>query len=564
MISAHLRESTNRQNPTMNHETKPERPLITLPKRKVNDRDGTQRDVLPSDIVAERHDIVFLFDASKCNPNGDPDAGNMPRVQPDTLKGLVTDVCLKRKIRNFFSQYHPDGTPRQEGNAPLERYAIFVRENAVFKDDNLDPAHQLASRRLLERLSQELVIGGFLSAQDRAGVLDAVSDEEKGLPYPDKIAEDVLKRFKDKFTFGSLPQKLRERIGSEGDLAGHISGSLDGFSLAEVESKEEAKAIKKIKDKCKPPRGHALAGRKSELDKLIENTTKSISPEALLKDRFSKESVEKEVRDALCASFVDVRAFGAVVSTKGPLEGSFYGQIRGPLQITFAESLDKIHQVDTSITRCAVASDEEKGQAQSDDDGKGGNRTMGRKHWADYGLYRCHIHFSPAFAAKTGFTYADFDNFLFALEHCLGDYNVDIAAARPGGSDRGGMCVRGIVVFRNTSALGNAPAHKLFDLVKVSARKHDHEENGKKRRVFVRENDEFSPFPQGIHDYYYESSLPKNGQAMKYNSAEGKIEFGENNQKGNGGPASSPDFPITFHRLVWEIPPKNQTSSASA
>src|ERR1017187_10908501 len=77
---------------------KPERPLIALPA-------GKQA----TDIVAERHDIVFLFDATKCNPNGDPDAGNMPRVRPDTLKGLVTDVCLKRKIRNFFSQCRPDG-----------------------------------------------------------------------------------------------------------------------------------------------------------------------------------------------------------------------------------------------------------------------------------------------------------------------------------------------------------------------------------------------------------------------------------------------------------------------
>jgi len=525
-------------------QTKPERPLIALPS-------GKQA----TDIVAERHDIVFLFDATKCNPNGDPDAGNMPRVQPDTLKGLVTDVCLKRKIRNFFSQYTPDGTLRTEGDKPPERYAIFVRENAVFKDDHLDPAHQLAARRLLAALSEQLVKAEFLSAEDRAEILDDIPRDEK-LPDPDKIKEDVLKRFKDKFTFAKLPQQLRERIGSDADLARHIAESLDGFTLAPPDCKEESGAIKKIKVRCKPARGHALAGRKAEIDELIDEATKSISPEAALKARFEKESVEKEVRDALCASFVDVRAFGAVVSTKGPLEGSFYGQIRGPIQITFAESLDKIHQIDTSITRCAVASDEEKKQAQAEEDGKGGNRTMGRKHWADYGLYRCHIHLSPAFAAKTGFTYGDLDNFLFALNHCLGDYNVDIAAARAGGSDRGGMCVRGIVVFRHTSALGNAPAHKLFDLVKVIARKQERDENGRKRLVFVRENDEFSPFPQSIQDYFCESSLLKDGQAMKYNSAEGKIEFGENKKNGNGDAALSPDFPITIHRLVWELPAK--------
>ena len=71
-----------------------------------------------TDVVAERHDIVFLFDAMKANPNGDPDAGNMPRTQPASLKGLVTDVCLKRKLRNFFSLYQRSNTclettPRQ-------------------------------------------------------------------------------------------------------------------------------------------------------------------------------------------------------------------------------------------------------------------------------------------------------------------------------------------------------------------------------------------------------------------------------------------------------------------
>ena len=64
-----------------------------------------------SDIVSERHDMVLLFDATRANPNGDPDMGNMPRRQPDTLKGLVTDVCLKRKIRNFLSLYNVDGSP---------------------------------------------------------------------------------------------------------------------------------------------------------------------------------------------------------------------------------------------------------------------------------------------------------------------------------------------------------------------------------------------------------------------------------------------------------------------
>src|ERR1035438_1610596 len=91
-----------------------------------------------TDPVAERHDLVLLFDCAKSNPNGDPDTGNMPRVQPDSLKGLVTDVCLKRKVRNFFSLYNPDGTPRPDASTATS-YQIFIRENAVFQETMESP-----------------------------------------------------------------------------------------------------------------------------------------------------------------------------------------------------------------------------------------------------------------------------------------------------------------------------------------------------------------------------------------------------------------------------------------
>src|SRR2546428_8558618 len=87
----------------------------------------------PSDAVGERHELVLLFDCAKSNPNGDPDTGNMPRVQPDSLKGLVTDVCLKRKIRNFFTLFNPHGRePRAWQDADgRDGYEIFIREGAV-------------------------------------------------------------------------------------------------------------------------------------------------------------------------------------------------------------------------------------------------------------------------------------------------------------------------------------------------------------------------------------------------------------------------------------------------
>lgn len=219
-----------------------------------------------------------------------------------------------------------------------------------------------------------------------------------------------------------------------------------------------------------------------------------------------------------------------MVSTEGPLKGSFYGQIRGPLQITFAESLDRILQLDFPITRCAVASEAE--AEKKDDD----NRTMGRKHAVPYGLYRCHIHFSPAFAAKTRFTYSDFDNFLFALTHCFGDFNVDGSSSRPGG-----MRVVGLVDFKHSSPLGNAPAHKLFDLVTVK---------GKKKNGSDRFQSSDSEFPQGLHDYV--GGAP-DGHIYLQKNRYGQV-MACTDQKPESKGSDEPVANITARRIIWEIP----------
>ena len=107
-----------------------------------------------TDIVAERHEFVLLFDATKANPNGDPDTGNMPRLQPDTLKGLVTDVCLKRKVRNFFSLYRPDAGLRNGSASP--GYEVFIRENAVLqKQMELPEIEALARKIFADELKQK-------------------------------------------------------------------------------------------------------------------------------------------------------------------------------------------------------------------------------------------------------------------------------------------------------------------------------------------------------------------------------------------------------------------------
>ncbi|MBP1627895.1 MAG: type CRISPR-associated protein Cas7/Csd2 [Holophagaceae bacterium] len=150
-------------------------------------------------------------------------------------------------------------------------------------------------------------------------------------------------------------------------------------------------------------------------------------------------------RKALCERFFDVRTFGAVMST-----GANAGQVRGPIQLTFARSVEPIVALEHSITRMAVTT-----EAEAEKQG-GDNRTMGRKYTVPYGLYRAHGFVSAHLAAQTGFTQADLDLFWESLENL---FEHDRSAAR------GLMGTRRLVVFEHGSALGSAPAGDLFERV---------------------------------------------------------------------------------------------------
>ena len=144
----------------------------------------------------------------------------------------------------------------------------------------------------------------------------------------------------------------------------------------------------------------------------------------------------------MCRNYYDVRTFGAVMST-----GENAGQVRGPVQLTFARSVDPIIALEHSITRMAVATEAE-AEKQSGD-----NRTMGRKFTVPYGLYRCHGFISANLAAQTGFSAQDLDLFWEAVQNM---FEHDRSAAR------GLMSTRALIVFKHASALGNRPAHELF------------------------------------------------------------------------------------------------------
>ena len=163
----------------------------------------------------------------------------------------------------------------------------------------------------------------------------------------------------------------------------------------------------------------------------------------------SKEKGEKTdaARQWMCQQYFDIRTFGAVMST-----GKNAGQVRGPVQMTFGRSVDPIVTLEHSITRMAVATEAE-AERQSGD-----NRTMGRKNTVPYGVYVSHGFVSAYLAEQTGFTDDDLGLFWKALQEM---FEHDRSAAR------GLMATRKLIVFKHKDALGNAYAHKLFELVTI-------------------------------------------------------------------------------------------------
>lgn len=178
---------------------------------------------------------------------------------------------------------------------------------------------------------------------------------------------------------------------------------------------------------------------KAVLDTLVENIYKTdIDKE--IKDGREKRLTAKML---LCKKYYDIRAFGAVIATTGKQD-----QVRGPIQMTFARSIDSINQMEHSITRMAVTKEEDIDK----------ERTIGRKSTVPYGLYLCHGFISANLAKQTGFSGEDLSLFWDALKNM---FDNDRSAAR------GLMSARKLIVFKHSSELGNAPADVLFDLVKV-------------------------------------------------------------------------------------------------
>lgn len=189
---------------------------------------------------------------------------------------------------------------------------------------------------------------------------------------------------------------------------------------------------------------------KAVLNRQHERAYEGIGKSDLLKGDDKKRKggdAVDEARQWMCKNFFDVRTFGAVMST-----GVNCGQVRGPVQLTFARSVSPVVALEHSITRMAVATEAEAEKQQGD------NRTMGRKFTVPYGLYRTHGFISAHLAKQTGF---DEDDLKLFWESLTNMFDHDRSAAR------GEMSTRGLYVFKHEGELGDAPAQNLFDLVQV-------------------------------------------------------------------------------------------------
>ncbi len=328
--------------------------------------------------LGKRHEWVFLFDVLDGNPNGDPDAGNLPRVDPQTNHGLVTDVALKRKIRDYA--------------ALVLNQSIFIQSQHAlntlilrgFRDAGVEPA-------FTELTEQEL--------EDEELVARLQSLEEGGFALDDK-----------QLTYTGEDTKLN-------DIKKRLSEDLDA----------EQKDLKRKLDAIAKRLADAARGGKG---------------------------VSLELRDAarknMTRKYFDIRMFGAVLST-----GLNAGQVRGPVQLTFARSADPVLAYDLGISRVAITKESDRKRKSTE---------LGRKASLPYGLYRSSGFFNPFLARRyeeggTGISSNDMEYLWEALSNL---FEFDRSAAR------GLMAVQGLFVFSHDSDKGNAPSHKLLKLVRVN------------------------------------------------------------------------------------------------
>lgn len=240
---------------------------------------------------------------------------------------------------------------------------------------------------------------------------------------------------------------------------------------------------RKIRDWVDATRG-TQAGTKIYVQQgvFLADQQKRAFEERGLKKGDKDQKTQLTAQEWMCANFYDIRVFGAVMGVSDYRAG----QVRGPVQLTFARSIDPIVPLDLSIARVTVTNAEEARDAGSDDSGAT-HGTFGRKPLVPYGLYRAHLFVNPHFGARTGFSDDDLAILWEALERM---WDLDRSATR------GMMTCRGLYVFSHDSPLGNAPAHRLFE--RISVERSDPENKAPRRFKDYAVNVEEAGLPEGV------------------------------------------------------------------
>ncbi len=310
-----------------------------------------------SNPIENRYDFALFFDVENGNPNGDPDAGNMPRTDVETGLGLVTDVCIKRKVRNYIELIKGDEAP----------YRIYIQ--------NRETLNSLDEQALTANGIQ--TSGGAKDATKKA-VAAAKKNDDK---LDKKVAAYMCDNFFDVRTFGAVMTTFT--------AAGLNCGQIRGPAAKKNDDKLDKKVAAYMCDNFFDVRTFGAVMTTFTAAGL--NCGQIRGP---IQMGFAHK-LDKKVAAYMCDNFFDVRTFGAVMTTF-TAAGLNCGQIRGPIQMGFAQSIDPIMPTEITITREAVT---------TADDATTKNNTMGSKWIVPYGLYRMDGYVSAALAQKlTGFS----------------------------------------------------------------------------------------------------------------------------------------------------------------
>lgn len=374
---------------------------------------------------SKRMDFVLLFDVKDGNPNGDPDAGNLPRMDPATRHGIVTDVCIKRKIRDYFAM-------------------VLGRPIYIQSQDALNTLYFRAAREIAEYEQP-----AELKATDDAVHTRKTADKAAVAPLYVSLEQDTSESFKKLV----LPREETETASGQGTSDVQEGSAfrewLAGIDVEGLEFDPECGILSYLGE-AKTKRdfqtllqqeGSRFEGFQSEIDRLADLL---VAAKKGKKGGAKEREAREVVKQKMCELYDDIRLFGAVLTA-----GTNAGQVRGPMQLTFARSTEEILPFDAAITRCAITKAADWTRKQTE---------FGRKPWLNYAVYRQHGFYSPLLGERTGVTREDLARFWEALA-CMFQNSAS--------ASKGEMATRDLVVFVHPNHWGKAPSHKLFDRTEV-------------------------------------------------------------------------------------------------